>query len=152
MTLWYYRPEKNQVVVRDIGTAFVNQTPLLFLFGKGDLAAEFRWEEKDLAPGDGGLMLLELLPRSRKYQNIVSPESRVRPGNDAPAFALQQDRLKAHAVAQIQFPERLAVKTRRDLHFLDAIAFPDIDTPGAVCQTDASRDRSQSYFHTHEII
>lgn len=62
-TLWYYRPEKNQVVVRDIGAAFVNQTPLLFLFGKGDLAAEFRWEEKDLAPGDGGLRLLELLPR-----------------------------------------------------------------------------------------
>lgn len=76
-TLWYYRSEKNQVVVREIGTAFVNQTPLLFLFGKGDLASEFSWEEKDLAPVDGGTRLLELLPR-QETPDLVSLTLEVR--------------------------------------------------------------------------
>jgi outer membrane lipoprotein carrier protein len=61
--LWFYRPERKQVVVQPLDAAFTRQTPLLFLFGRGDFAAEFTWEERELAPGDGGLLSVELRPR-----------------------------------------------------------------------------------------
>ena len=61
--LWYFRPERNQVVVQDLSRAFANQTPLFFLFGEGDLSAEFTWGDGDLVPDGKGNFVLELKPR-----------------------------------------------------------------------------------------
>jgi outer membrane lipoprotein carrier protein len=61
--LWFYRPERRQVVVQPIDAAFTRQTPLLFLLGRGDFGAEFTWEERDLAPGPGGAVSIALRPR-----------------------------------------------------------------------------------------
>jgi outer membrane lipoprotein carrier protein len=61
--LWFHRPERGQVVVQPMDAAFTRQTPLLFLFGRGDFAAEFSWDERDLAPGPGGLVSIALRPR-----------------------------------------------------------------------------------------
>lgn len=61
--LWFHRPERRQVVVQPLDDAFSRQTPLLFLFGRGDFAAEFTWEERELVPGAGGLVSVELRPR-----------------------------------------------------------------------------------------
>jgi outer membrane lipoprotein carrier protein len=61
--LWFYRSERRQAVVQPLDAAFSRQTPLLFLFGRGDFAAEFTWEERELVPGAGGLLTLELRPR-----------------------------------------------------------------------------------------
>ena len=52
--LWFHRPERKQVVVQPMDAAFTRQTPLLFLLGRGDFAAEFTWDERELAPGAGG--------------------------------------------------------------------------------------------------
>jgi len=61
--LWFHRPERRQVVVQPMDAAFTRQTPLLFLFGRGDFAAEFTWDERELAPGAGGLVSIALRPR-----------------------------------------------------------------------------------------
>ncbi len=61
--LWYFRPDRNQVVVQELSRAFTNQTPLFFLFGEGDLSAEFTWGEGDLVPDGKGNFVLELKPR-----------------------------------------------------------------------------------------
>ncbi len=61
--LWFHRPERRQVVVQPMDAAFTRQTPLLFLFGRGDFAAEFSWEDRDLAPGAGGFVSIALRPR-----------------------------------------------------------------------------------------
>jgi outer membrane lipoprotein carrier protein len=61
--LWFYRPERKQVVVQPVDAAFTRQTPLLFLFGRGDFAAEFTWDERALVSGAGGLVSVVLLPR-----------------------------------------------------------------------------------------
>ena len=61
-TLWYFRPGQKQVVVQELGRAFTSQTPLLFLFGEGDLSGEFTWADSDLKPNDEGNYLLELTP------------------------------------------------------------------------------------------
>ena len=48
-------PQRRQVVVQPMDAAFTRQTPLLFLLGRGDFAAEFTWEECASlcrAPGD----------------------------------------------------------------------------------------------------
>ena len=52
--LWFHRPERKQVVVQAVDAAFTRQTPLLFLFGRGDFAAEFTWDERDWCPATGG--------------------------------------------------------------------------------------------------
>jgi outer membrane lipoprotein carrier protein len=67
-TVWFHRPEQKQVVVQKIAAAFTRQTPLLFLFGRGDFAAEFTWDEGDLAPGPGGTVSIALRPK------VESPE------------------------------------------------------------------------------
>jgi outer membrane lipoprotein carrier protein len=61
--LWFHRPERRQVVVQPMDAAFTRQTPLLFLLGRGDFAAEFTWEERELVPGAGGLVSVVLRPR-----------------------------------------------------------------------------------------
>jgi outer membrane lipoprotein carrier protein len=61
--LWFHRPTRNQVVVQPMDAAFTRQTPLLFLLGRGDFAAEFTWDERPPAPGPGGLVSIELRPR-----------------------------------------------------------------------------------------
>ena len=61
--LWFHRPERRQVVVQPMDAAFTRQTPLLFLLGRGDFAAEFTWDERELAPGAGGLVSVALRPR-----------------------------------------------------------------------------------------
>jgi len=61
--LWFHRPERRQVVVQPMGAAFTRQTPLLFLFGRGDFAAEFSWDESPLTPGPGGAVSIALTPR-----------------------------------------------------------------------------------------
>ena len=70
-SLWYYRPLQKQVVVQKLDTVFASQTPLLFLFGAGDLGGEFTWIEKNLLPDEGGNYVLELLPR-RESAELVS--------------------------------------------------------------------------------
>jgi outer membrane lipoprotein carrier protein len=61
--LWFYRPERRQVVVQPMDAAFSRQTPLLFLFGRGDFAAEFSWDEGPVTPGAGGAVSITLKPR-----------------------------------------------------------------------------------------
>jgi outer membrane lipoprotein carrier protein len=61
--LWYFRPDRNQVVVQELSRAFANQTPLFFLFGEGDLSTEFTWGEGDLVPDGKGNFVLALKPR-----------------------------------------------------------------------------------------
>jgi outer membrane lipoprotein carrier protein len=61
--LWFHRPERRQVVVQPLDAAFARQTPLLFLLGRGDFGAEFTWDERELAPGAGGLVSIVLRPR-----------------------------------------------------------------------------------------
>jgi outer membrane lipoprotein carrier protein len=61
--LWFYRPERRQVVVQPMDAAFTRQTPLLFLFGRGDFAAEFSWDERPLAPDANGVVSISLKPR-----------------------------------------------------------------------------------------
>ena len=61
--LWFHRPERRQVVVQPMDAAFTRQTPLLFLLGRGDFAAEFTWDERELVPGAGGLVSVALRPR-----------------------------------------------------------------------------------------
>ena len=81
--LWFHRPERKQVVVQPMDAAFTRQTPLLFLFGRGDFAAEFTWEERDLAPGAGGAVSIALRPRveapdlSRLVLEVVAGECRL---------------------------------------------------------------------------
>jgi len=62
-TLWFYRPGQKQVVIQDISAAFTNQTPLLFLFGAGNLAEEFDWDEKDLEENSDGTYTLAMRPK-----------------------------------------------------------------------------------------
>jgi outer membrane lipoprotein carrier protein len=61
--LWYFRPDRNQVVVQELSRAFASQTPLFFLFGEGDLSTEFTWVGGDLVPDGKGNFVLELKPR-----------------------------------------------------------------------------------------
>ena len=63
-TLWFYRPEQKQVVAQRMDAAFSRQTPMLFLLGKGDFAAEFTWEEAPPPPGPAGTVRLALRPRA----------------------------------------------------------------------------------------
>jgi outer membrane lipoprotein carrier protein len=62
--IWFYRPERRQAVVQPLDAAFARQTPLLFLLGRGDFAAEFTWEERELVPGGGGAVSVALRPRA----------------------------------------------------------------------------------------
>jgi len=81
--LWFHRPERRQVVVQPIDAAFTRQTPLLFLFGRGDFAREFTWDERELATGAGGLMSIVLQPRveapdlSRLVLEVVAGDCRL---------------------------------------------------------------------------
>lgn len=81
--LWFYRPARNQVVVQPMDDAFTRQTPLLFLFGRGDFSAEFTWEEREVAQGAGGLVSIALHPRvetpelSRLVLELVGKECRL---------------------------------------------------------------------------
>ncbi len=81
--LWFYRPERNQVLIQPLDAAFTRQTPLLFLLGQGDFAAEFTWDERGLAPGAGGLQSVALRPRvetpdlSRLVLEVVAGECRL---------------------------------------------------------------------------
>jgi outer membrane lipoprotein carrier protein len=61
--LWFHRPERRQVLVQPMDGAQARQTPFLFLMGKGDLAAEFTWEQRDPAPAAGGAVSVALRPR-----------------------------------------------------------------------------------------
>jgi outer membrane lipoprotein carrier protein len=61
--IWFYRPDRRQAVVQSMDAAFARQTPLLFLLGRGDFAAEFTWEERELVPGAGGMVSVALRPR-----------------------------------------------------------------------------------------
>ena len=81
--LWFHRPERKQVVVQTMDAAFTRQTPLLFLFGRGDFAEEFTWDERELAPDAGGLVSIALRPRvespdlSRLVLEIAGGECRL---------------------------------------------------------------------------
>ena len=81
--LWFHRPERRQVVVQPVDAAFTRQTPLLFLFGRGDFSAEFSWDEVELAPGAGGVVSIPLRPRveapdlSRLVLEVVGGECRL---------------------------------------------------------------------------
>lgn len=75
VNLWYYRPEKKQVIVRALDGAFNSQTPLLFLFGEGKLAEEFTWEDQEAGPGD--LYVLNLTPK-RETPDLVGLKIEVR--------------------------------------------------------------------------
>ena len=89
-TLWYFRPDENQVVVQDIDLAFTSQTPLLFLFGEGDLAEEFTWKEEDLAADGSGLLTLELTPR-RETPDLVALTLEVRSADYSIASTVLRD-------------------------------------------------------------
>lgn len=71
--LWFYRPQRRQVVVQPLDAAFTRQTPLLFLLGRGEFAAEFTWDERELAPDAVGLLSIALRPRveSRDLSRLV---------------------------------------------------------------------------------
>lgn len=81
--LWFHRPAQAQVVVQPMDAAFSRQTPLLFLFGRGDFAAEFSWEQRDLPPGPAGFVSIALRPRveapdlSRLVLEVVAGECRL---------------------------------------------------------------------------
>jgi len=81
--LWFYRSERRQVVVQPMGAAFTRQTPLLFLFGRGDFSAEFTWEERELAPVAGEAVSVALRPRveapdlSRLVLEVAAGECRL---------------------------------------------------------------------------
>jgi outer membrane lipoprotein carrier protein len=81
--LWFYRPERNQVLIQPLGAAFTRQTPLLFLLGRGDFAAEFTWDEHGPAPLAGGLLSVALRPRveapdlARLVLEVVAGECRL---------------------------------------------------------------------------
>lgn len=79
-TLWYFRPGQNQVVIQDLGRAFTNRTPLLFLFGEGSLAEEFTWEEEDLSGSGDGTYTLAMRPR-RETPDLVALTLEVRAGD-----------------------------------------------------------------------
>ena len=80
---WFYRPERKQVVVQAIDAAFTRQTPLLFLVGRGDFAAEFTWDERAPEPGPGESVSIVLRPRveapdlSRLVLEIAGGECRL---------------------------------------------------------------------------
>jgi outer membrane lipoprotein carrier protein len=78
--LWYFRPDRNQVVVQDLSRAFANQTPLFFLFGEGDLSTEFTWVDGDLVPDGKGNFVLELKPRV-ETPDLVNLTLEVRPAD-----------------------------------------------------------------------
>lgn len=40
-SLWFYRPDDNQVMVSDVSKDFLERTPLAFLTGEGDLRRDF---------------------------------------------------------------------------------------------------------------
>ena len=40
-SLWFYRPDDNQVMVSDVSKDFLEKTPLAFLAGEGDLRRDF---------------------------------------------------------------------------------------------------------------
>lgn len=61
--LWLYRPERRQAVVQRMDAALSRQTPFLFLLGKGDFAAEFTWEERELPRAAEGTVAVTLRPR-----------------------------------------------------------------------------------------
>jgi outer membrane lipoprotein carrier protein len=81
--LWFFRPERRQVVVQAVDAAFTRQTPLLFLLGRGDFATEFTWEERELPAGSGGAVSIALRPRveapdlSRLVLEVVGGECRL---------------------------------------------------------------------------
>jgi len=75
-TLWYFRPDQNQVIIQDLGLAFTSQTPLLFLFGEGSLADEFTWDEEELAD-NGGTYTFSMRPR-RETPDLVALTLEVR--------------------------------------------------------------------------
>jgi outer membrane lipoprotein carrier protein len=79
-TVWFYRPEQKQVVVQKIDAAFTRQTPMLFLFGKGDFAADFTWEEGTPAAGAPGTVRLSLRPRV-EAPDLVRLQLDVEPGS-----------------------------------------------------------------------
>lgn len=62
-TLWFHRPGRNQVIVQRLDAAFTRQTPMLLLFGRGDLAAEFTWAGVVPPAGADGSLAVELRPR-----------------------------------------------------------------------------------------
>lgn len=61
--LWFYRPQRRQVIVQPLDASLTRQTPLLFLLGKGDFAAEFTWEQDEPSPAAGGAVRITLRPR-----------------------------------------------------------------------------------------
>jgi outer membrane lipoprotein carrier protein len=61
--LWLYRPDRRQAVVQPMDASLSRQTPFLFLLGKGDLANEFSWDERDVPRGAGGAVPVVLRPR-----------------------------------------------------------------------------------------
>jgi len=89
-TLWYFRPDQEQVVVQDLGQAFTSQTPLLFLFGEGRLAEEFSWEEGDLSADGSGLLTLEMKPR-RETPDLVALTLLVRAADYSVASTVLRD-------------------------------------------------------------
>jgi outer membrane lipoprotein carrier protein len=89
-TLWYYRQEQKQVFIRNLGSVFAIQTPLLFLFGEGRLADQFLWEEKELTADGEGTYLLEMTPRS-ETPDLVSLALAVREGDFSIAATVLTD-------------------------------------------------------------
>lgn len=81
--LWFYRPDRRQAVVQPMDAAFTRQTPLLFLFGRGDFAAEFSWDESELTPDAEGVVSVALRPRvesqdlSRLTVEVAAAECRL---------------------------------------------------------------------------
>ncbi len=81
--LWFHRPERKQAVVQPMDAAFTRQTPLLFLFGRGDFAAEFTFDESEPVPDAGGLVSIPLRPRveapdlSRLVLEVMAGECRL---------------------------------------------------------------------------
>jgi outer membrane lipoprotein carrier protein len=79
-TFWLHQPAQKQVVVQKISQAFTRQTPLLFLFGKGDFATEFTWDDREPPPGAGGTVQVELRPRT-EAPDLVRLTLEVVPGD-----------------------------------------------------------------------
>lgn len=59
-TLWLYQPDKNQVLVDDIGQVLLSNLPVLFLSGVGDLSKDFELSGACRTPAG---LLLRLLPQ-----------------------------------------------------------------------------------------
>jgi outer membrane lipoprotein carrier protein len=64
LTLWYYQPEENQVLIYDLSKVGKEKTPWAFLAGEGDLTRDFNLvNSNESVPQKEDYFILELTPK-----------------------------------------------------------------------------------------